>query len=184
MKRGAFALVVLIVIAVIGGAGYFMWQDREIIFENTTPTAPRTGALEESGPESASITPATSTTDTEKRENIFEFPGQKPLRETGSTTAVKKKNAPMKTAVTYTVGGWSPAVTRVSAGGEVTFVNKSGKPFQPAANPHPAHTSYPDFDAKREIPSGESFTFVFGAPGMIGYHDHLSPEKIGVINVE
>lgn len=171
----------IVLLAAITGAGYYLWQDREIVFENTTATTPLAQSPQESP--AASTTSATST-GPEKRENIFEYPDQESAQKTENASKPEKKSAPMQTTVTYTESGWSPAVAVVAEGGMVTFVNKSGKPFQPAANPHPAHTSYDGFDAKKGIAIGGSFAFTFEKPGTIGYHDHLSPEKIGVINIE
>jgi len=173
MKRGIFALIILL-LGAFGGIGYLLWQDREIVFENRIPPTAQ-------GEAAKAVSAEPAATSTERRGNIFEFPDME--KATGSA-AVKKRSAPKEVTVTYTESGWSPAVARVAQGGTVTFANKSGEAFQPAANPHPAHTSYEGFDAKEGIPDGESFIFIFESRGMVGYHDHLSPERIGVINVE
>ena len=53
-----------------------------------------------------------------------------------------------------------------------------------ASNPHPIHTDYSDFDAKRGYAKGERYSFTFFKQGTWKYHNHLNPGEGGVIVVE
>lgn len=86
--------------------------------------------------------------------------------------------------VAYTDNGFSPNSLTVSSGQSVTFFNASNRNFWVASDPHPVHTDYPGFDAKRQIPPGESYTFTFQKVGTWGYHNHMNPAQKGVIIVK
>ena len=76
-----------------------------------------------------------------------------------------------------------PAVLHVRRGDTVTFVNVGNVDKWVASDPHPVHTDYPGFDARRTILPGRSWSFRFLRPGHWGYHDHLSPWITGTIVV-
>lgn len=86
--------------------------------------------------------------------------------------------------VTYNESGFSPNTLRVNVGAAVTFNNESSNPMWVASNPHPIHTGYPGFDAKRGYAKGESYSFTFTKAGTWKYHNHLSPSEGGTIIVE
>ena len=54
------------------------------------------------------------------------------------------------------------------------ITNRDAELHEPAVGPHPTHTSYPGFDAKRPLMRGESFRFVLNRPGAYSFHDHLN----------
>ncbi len=83
--------------------------------------------------------------------------------------------------VTYSDNGYSPQTLTIKMGQTVTFKNESSEPMWTASNPHPIHTLYPDFDARKPYASGESYSFTFLQKGEWRYHDHLDPSKIGTI---
>ena len=76
-----------------------------------------------------------------------------------------------------------PGVLHVRRGQIVTFENVGNVDKWPASDPHPIHTDYPGFDARRTIVPGGSWSFRFLRPGRWGYHDHLSPWITGTIDV-
>jgi len=86
-----------------------------------------------------------------------------------------------KIEVTYTRDGFSPRISTIKAGAEVTFYNKSGEPMWVASNPHPVHSDYSTFD---QLQIGDSYTFIFKEPGTYNYHNHLSPRIGGKIIVK
>jgi len=94
--------------------------------------------------------------------------------------------------VTYTDNGFSPSEVTIPKGGAVIFRNYSSGKLRVASNPHPAHNGYPTtngcvgstFDSCDNIPSKVSWSFVFDSPGTWGYHDHLNPDKGGIIVVQ
>lgn len=106
---------------------------------------------------------------------------------TTNNSQTTNQNAPLTQndiVVVYTDEGFSPATMNIALGTKVTFENKSSKAFWPASGPHPEHTNYPEFDAKKSIPSGESYSFVFEKAGAWGFHNHLDSKKFGKITVE
>lgn len=86
--------------------------------------------------------------------------------------------------VNYTDNGFSPASITVPKGATVMFNNNSSNPFWVASNPHPTHTDYPEFDAKKDISVGSSYDFTFTKTGTWGYHNHLNPSEGGTVIVQ
>lgn len=79
---------------------------------------------------------------------------------------------------------YEPAEVTVKAGQAVKFVNASNSNRWPASNIHPTHELYPEFDPRRELKPGESWTFTFQKSGVWRMHDHMVPYVKGVITVE
>jgi len=86
--------------------------------------------------------------------------------------------------VTYTDSGFSPVPLTIKLGDNVNFKNESSAPMWVASAPHPAHTDYPEFDAKKGAGEGETYSFTFTKVGTWKYHDHLNPTRYGSIIVE
>lgn len=85
--------------------------------------------------------------------------------------------------VTLNNNGFSPLVLRVHLGEAVTFRNETIEPFWPASNLHPTHEIYPEFDPKRQIGKGETWSFTFDKASRWTYHDHLHQNFTGTIEV-
>lgn len=85
--------------------------------------------------------------------------------------------------VVYDGAKFSPASLSIKAGDVVIFKNSSQVNFWPASDPHPTHTDYPEFDAKKPIPPGGTFQFKFMQLGTWGYHNHLQAAATGVVKV-
>jgi plastocyanin len=85
--------------------------------------------------------------------------------------------------IARTAGGWEPSTLTVERGSTVLFVNESADGAWPASDVHPTHELYPGFDAQRGVPPGQSWSYTFERAGRWGYHDHLSPETTGVVEV-
>lgn len=96
----------------------------------------------------------------------------------GQAPAVEEK------VVTYTNAGFSPTTLRIKKGETVSFKNEELESMWVASNPHPIHTDYSGFDAKRGYSKGESYLFSFTKSGTWKYHNHLNPGEGGVIIVE
>ncbi len=94
--------------------------------------------------------------------------------------------------VTYTDNGFSPSEVTIPKGSAVIFRNYSSEKLRVASNPHPAHNGYPTtggcvgstFDSCDNIPQKVSWSFVFDSPGTWDYHDHLNPDKKGIVIVQ
>ena len=72
-------------------------------------------------------------------------------------------------------GAFEPKSLTIKANTKVTFKNVDTEEHWPASNDHPTHKLYPQFDAKKGIPAGKSWSFVFKKVGTWGYHDHWNP---------
>ncbi len=87
--------------------------------------------------------------------------------------------------VTMNNDAYSSTDITVKQGQAVKFVNESNEDYWPASNIHPDHTIYPEFDPRRPVHPGESWSFKFDKIGSWRFHDHLHyPDITGVINVE
>lgn len=94
--------------------------------------------------------------------------------------------------VTYTDGGYSPAVLKVKVGDTVVFKNASLETMRVASMNHPTHKVYPTtggcvgstFDACKGISPQESWSFRFDLAGSWGYHNHLHPSFAGTVIAE
>lgn len=85
--------------------------------------------------------------------------------------------------VRYTNAGYEPSLLSVPVGTMVQFVNESDDEMWVASNEHPAHTDLPTFDQFGLSPKGSTYMYVFDKAGSWAYHDHLNPEREGVIEV-
>ncbi len=85
--------------------------------------------------------------------------------------------------VTYTDGGFDPAIVTVREGETVRFFNGSSRAMWVASNPHPAHTTYSGFDQLSSSGPGDSYEFTFDRVGNWGYHNHVFDRHGGTVVV-
>ncbi|MDP3724508.1 MAG: cupredoxin domain-containing protein [bacterium] len=85
--------------------------------------------------------------------------------------------------VRMTPDGFSPDEISVDQGSTLVFVNTDTTDRWPASNPHPVHTNYLQFDPKRAVAPGDSWSFTTERAGVFRFHDHLSPHKQGLLTV-
>jgi plastocyanin len=86
--------------------------------------------------------------------------------------------------VSYTEAGFTPATLTIRQGDTVVFQNNSARGFWPASDEHPTHTIYPEFDPKRVVAAGESWSFKFDKKGTWKYHDHRAASLGGTVIVQ
>ncbi len=86
--------------------------------------------------------------------------------------------------VNYTESGFSPSVIEIKKGETVRFVNQSIGGMWIGSGPHPTHTAYPEFDAKKSVPNGGIYEFTFNKVGSWSYHNHTGPGKAGMVIVK
>lgn len=91
---------------------------------------------------------------------------------------------PEAITIEYRGDGFSPKEIAVTTGTTVIFRNNTTKSMWIASNPHPVHTNFSAFDAKKGFGEGESYSFTFEKAGEYGYHNHLSPLDGGTIIVK
>lgn len=85
--------------------------------------------------------------------------------------------------VTYDGETFNPPSLTVKLGQTVVFKNKSREAFWPAADLHPSHTLWSEFDPKEPIAENTAWSFTFTKPGTWTYHNHIRPTQTGTITV-
>lgn len=98
----------------------------------------------------------------------------------------KAKSFPRRNVIELREYGFYPEEITVKKGETVTFLTRRELPFWPASDPHPIHDTYPEFDSKKAIMPGETWSFTFDKVGSWGFHDHLAAyysTDAGVVHV-
>lgn len=85
--------------------------------------------------------------------------------------------------IVYTNDGYNPTYLEVPIGSKVTFENKSDLPMWTASDPHPKHTDFSVFDARKDYQKGESYRFQFPKVGTFAFHNHEKSLHRGIIRV-
>ncbi len=80
--------------------------------------------------------------------------------------------------------GFHPRKLTIRAGEMATFLNADKEGHWPASDIHPTHAVYPAFDPKDTVRAGASWSFTFERAGEWRYHDHIFPDRTGVVVVE
>ncbi|MYE38336.1 MAG: hypothetical protein F4X82_02375 [Candidatus Spechtbacteria bacterium SB0662_bin_43] len=78
---------------------------------------------------------------------------------------------------------YEPAYLIMKKGSTIIWKNESSSDKWPASDVHPSHTIYPEFDPKRPIPPGESWSFTFDKAGEWDFHDHIKPSITGNVTI-
>jgi plastocyanin len=86
--------------------------------------------------------------------------------------------------IEMTKDSFSPSQVQVNQSDQITFKNSDLAPHWPASNIHPSHIIYPEFDPKKAIEPGQSWTFKFDKAGTWRFHDHLNPNITGTVVVQ
>lgn len=94
---------------------------------------------------------------------------------TPTPTPSPRVEDPTVVVIEMTQDGFKPVQVAIKKDTVVRFKNVGGSPMWPASTPHPEHTAYQDFDARRFVKPGETYDFKFKNVGTWGCHDHLSP---------
>jgi len=87
---------------------------------------------------------------------------------------------------------FEPEKITINLGDTVLWINDHSSTAWPAADQHATHALYPElggcigsaFDACRELELGEEYAFTFKIAGEWFYHDHISPEREGIVIVK
>ncbi len=85
--------------------------------------------------------------------------------------------------IVYDGTRFSPASVEIKKGETVLFLNKSSVNMWVASNPHPAHTILSSFDQFVGSKPGTTYQYTFDEIGTWRYHDHINPNKGGMIVV-
>ncbi|MFA5270586.1 MAG: hypothetical protein WC400_03205 [Patescibacteria group bacterium] len=126
-------------------------------------------------------------------------PNNNSVSNSDNTTVAKHRTIP----ISYGNGEFTPKSITINVGDTIIFENMgddatttfkgdvatyvpggTGADVWPAADPCPAHTSVPGFDAKQRIKVGGTYSFTFTSPQTVSYHNHLNPAQTGTIIVK
>ncbi len=97
-----------------------------------------------------------------------------------TTAGTAQKPTPKTVTVNYTKNGYSPASVDINVGDTVKWVS-DGAPMWTASAMHPTHEIYPEFDQKK---AGNTYEFTFTKAGSWKYHNHVSANHFGTVNVK
>ena len=103
--------------------------------------------------------------------------------DSSSTSTPTTSNTLPKVVVNMIDTGFVPNTLSIKQGQTVEFVNTGKNAHWPASDLHPTHEIYPEFDPKKPIASGESWSFVFEKIGKWNMHDHMHASFKGSIEV-
>lgn len=78
-------------------------------------------------------------------------------------------------------GAFIPSNITATVCDKLIFINKEDTLHEPATGPHPTHTSYPGFDARKALSKDERYEFVLNRAGSYTFHDHLNDQITGSI---
>ena len=158
MNKNGYLLLGIIIVIIIGII-YFTMDTP------TTPTPVAPNPIIQTEPVSTSTPVVTATS-------------------TATSTPTSIASTTKTHTITYTETGFSPADLTIKTGETIVFKNNSARAFWPASNDHPSHTIYPEFDPKKTIAAGESWSFTFTKVGSWKYHDHRAANLGGTITVK
>ena len=158
MNKNGYLLLGIIIVIIIGII-YFTMDTP------TTPTPVAPNPIIQTEPVSTSTPVVTATS-------------------TATSTPTSIASTTKTHIITYTETGFSPADLTIKTGDTIVFKNNSARAFWPASNDHPSHTIYPEFDPKKTIAAGESWSFTFTKVGSWKYHDHRAANLGGTITVK
>lgn len=173
MNKNIIYGIIVVVIVLI--AGFFLFnQDRTEQTQNNTNNTNSTDTLNNDDSNTTDIIPPSNmNTETTTQANS---PAEEPTVPDGNDVAVFE--------IAYNGTAFSPPQLTIKNGDVVIFKNESDKSFWPASGPHPVHTNYPEFDAKKSIGPGQKYEFKFTKTGEWPFHDHLNPSATGKIIVK
>lgn len=90
---------------------------------------------------------------------------------------------PFDYEVLYTADGYIPDVLEISLGSRIAFTNTTDTPMWTASDPHPIHSDFSPFDAKRGYLNGETYVFRFDTQGTFSFHNHEKSVHRGIVRV-
>jgi plastocyanin len=99
----------------------------------------------------------------------------------GADTAPASPSSPAAATVTITASGANPRSVTVAPGSQVLFINNDTRQHQMYSDPHPEHTSCPEFDQVGALSPGQSrATGNLNVARTCAFHDHLNFEAVAL----
>lgn len=178
MKNKAIFIVFAVLIVVAGG--FLFWQPKSQTPVDTTEQSATDSTNQAATESTADTSPTDTTLATSSNDKTPS------TQEQGQYSGEENIQSPdiVVHEIAFDGKAFSPSKLTIKNGDIVIFQNNSDKNFWPASAPHPQHTNYPEFDAKKAIASGGKFEFKFTKSGSWGFHDHITPSAFGSITVE
>lgn len=105
------------------------------------------------------------------------------LTQKANTANTQVTNPATSSTIIMKEDSFDPETITIKIGSTVIFKNEDQAARWPASNLHPTHGIYPEFDPRKPIETGDSWSFTFVKGGSWKYHDHLIPSIRGVIIV-
>lgn len=190
--------MILAIILLMGGAGYFVWKTQiaspqPISLPSSPPSTPT--PLPTPIPTVEPIQAPEITPNIEPTPSITPIPLPAPPSPTPTPapqptpvptptpTPTPEIESPKEYIILIDGNGYQNKNPVIKTGDTVTFINKDNKLHWPGADPHPTHSSYPDFDSLGGISNNQSYSFTFTEPGLYYYHDHLFPLELGTVGI-
>lgn len=103
-----------------------------------------------------------------------------PNKQTSALTPTPKV---LVQTITLTNSGFSPSNLAINVGTRVAFLNSSGKNATVNSDPYPYNSKWP-FLNLGTFTDGSSVSTIFIKTGIFTYHNQLSPDQKGIINVK
>lgn len=168
----------IIAVAIVLLVGFFLFnQDPVDQTQSNISTTNSADTVSNDNTNADSIIPASNTNTSDKTQGFEGGPiSDEPTVPDGADIAVFE--------IAYNGSSFSPSQLTIKAGDVVIFKNESDGSFWPASGPHPVHTNYPEFDAKKAIGPGQKYQFKFTKTGEWPFHDHLNSSATGKIIVK
>lgn len=85
--------------------------------------------------------------------------------------------------INLTKTGFSPASTNVNVGTLIQWINLSEEEASVNSLDHPTHELHSNLNLGL-FPEASSLSLIFDSAGTYKYHDHLHPERVGIIIVK
>ncbi len=177
MKKSLITIAALIILV---GGGYYFYQGN-LAKAPTGEIAPNTNNQNQDQQQNTqSPAPSPSPAASENTPNPAPTPPPSGIFSDGEETDGPDIQV---VEIAYDGKAYSPSTVSIKVNDYVIFKNNSDTDFWPASAPHPSHTNYPEFDAKKPIAPGGKFQFQFTQEGAWSFHDHLNPSAFGKITV-
>lgn len=183
MKTGVLMVAVLAAVLIVGGLVYFRSAGDEDI-DGGLP-GPSESLRESLAPGAASSNQYLQRIPSDiPSSSDPESASQSPSVSGSPAASLVDIEDPPSVTISMNDEGFSPRDVTVASRTTVIFVNNGQGLHWPASDVHPVHNLLPEFDSKKGLSTGESYSFRFTEKGTWSMHDHLNPKARGTIIVE
>ena len=177
MNKTSLAILIIVIVALLVGAGFWLMAGRNSNTNNTNLTTNNDNrSLTNQSNLNANRTVTNSNLNTNTSVNA-----------NSNTNSSANTNSAAPGSVSITSAGFSPRTLTVQAGTTVTWTNNDTATHYVVPDDHPSHFKYAgvwDDDGTGQISRGQTYSNPFLLEGTYTYHDHLNPSTSGTIIVK